>query len=66
MVRKLGFLQGKLAEEPEGVSALAMQCIILVKSLPDHGIPLLNNVELASSTIYIKECRDLEGFYGTN
>ena len=34
MVRKLGFLQEKLAEESEGVSALAMRYIILFKSLP--------------------------------
>ena len=48
VARKLGFLQEKLAEEAEGVGALAMRSM----------------VDNANSLCLIKECHDLEGFYG--
>ena len=50
--RKLGFLQGKLGEEAVGVSALAMSCIWWTMD--------------ANSVHLVKECCELEGFYGTS
>ena len=57
MIRKLGFLQEKLAEESEGVSALAMRCIILFKSLPPPYI-LRNAVILMVFMALIEICDD--------
>ena len=50
MARKLGFLHGKLAEDAEGVGALAMRSMI----------------DDANSLCLVEECRDLEEFYGTS